>query len=450
MTELDGSSIADRLQQIVGESHFSSDGVAAFALDGVTPRWAVSPGSTSEAASIISLANSDKLAVLPRGSGTKFSLGGLPRAGDLVLSLGRFNRTRDYDAPNLTVTVEAGVPQGELKRVLASQGNFLPLDAPFDDATIGGIVATNQSGPKRLAYGSARDLALGLKAVLPNGDIVRFGGKVVKNVAGYDMTKLLIGSWGTLCVITEITFRLLPLPETEKTLLAFFPSLEKAAAAGSAILASQLLPSALELVSGTASKFVAGAGISEPAEDYILAVDLEGFHEAVERQIVDLTSLSQQRGANEVKVVEGDEQEQLWKGLRDISRRALAQDDSVVGLKVDAPISQTQALFGLVERKAADCGLGCAVIAHAGNGVLNAYFFGSAGKTTVLVQVIHDVRYDAERAGGDAIVEWAPAEIKKRVPVWGEPQPTWSMMRRLKAGLDPNGILNPGRFVGGI
>jgi glycolate dehydrogenase FAD-binding subunit len=451
MTKLDGTSIAEQLQQIVGVSHFSSDALAAYALDGLTPRWLVSPGSAAEAASIISLANCEKLAVLPRGNGTKFALGGIPRAEDLVLSLGRLNRVVDYDAPNLTVTVEAGVTLGELRRVLASQGNFLPLDAPFDNSTIGGIVATNQTGPKRLAYGSARDLVLGVKAVLPNGEVLRFGGKVVKNVAGYDMTKLLIGSWGTLGVITEMTFRLLPLPESEKSLLAVFPSLEKAARAASAILASQLLPSALELVSPAGFRLVEPkAVISGPGDGYVLAIDLEGFHEAVEREIVDLTALSQREGAKEVRTVVGDEQEQLWTALRDFSRGALANDDSSVGLKITVPISQTQPLFGLAERKAADCGLGCAVIAHAGNGVLYPFFFGSAGKMPLLVQVIHDVQYDAERAGGEAMVEWAPPEVKKRVAVWGEPQPTWSLMRRLKAGLDPNGILNPGRFVGGI
>jgi glycolate oxidase FAD binding subunit len=451
MTKTNANGISDRLQEIVGAPHFSSEGLAAYALDGVTPGCVVSPGSAAEVASILSLANREKLSVLPRGRGTKFALGGIPRAGDLVLAIGRFNRIVDYDAPNLTVTVEAGVTLGELARVLASQGNFLPLDAPLADATIGGVAATNQSGPRRLAYGSARDLALGVRAVLPKGDAVRFGGKVMKNVAGYDMTKLLIGSWGTLGVITEMTFRLLPLPEAEKSLLAVFPSLEEAAGAASAVLASQLLPSALELVSAKGSKSVTGAaGISELAEGYVLAIDLEGFHEAVERQIVDLTALFQRGGAKEVRLVEGDEQGRLWAALRDFSRVALAHDTSVVGLKLSVPISQVQGLFGLAERKAADCGLDCAVISHAGNGLVYPFFFDSAGRIPVLVQLIHALQIDAEKAGGEAIVEWAPPEIKKQVAVWGEPQPAWSMMRRLKVELDPNGILNPGRFVGGI
>jgi glycolate oxidase FAD binding subunit len=347
--------------------------------------------------------------------------------------------------------VEAGVTLGELARVLASQGNFLPLDAPLADATIGGVSATNQSGPRRLAYGSARDLALGVRAVLPKGDVVRFGGKVMKNVAGYDMTKLLIGSWGTLGVITEMTFRLLPLPEVEKSLLAVFPSLEEAAGAASAVLASQLLPSALELVSAKGTRSVtAAAGISVLADGYVLAIDLEGFHEAVERQILDLTALSQRGGAKEVRLIEGDEQVRLWAALRDFCRVASTHDVPVVGLKVSVPISQVQGIFGLVERKAADCGLDCAVVAHAGNGILYPFFFDSAGKVPVLVQLVHDLQFDAGKACGEAVVEWAPPEIKKQLAVWGEPRPDWSLMRRLKAELDPNGILNPGRFVGGI
>lgn len=447
-------SVAGQLAGIVGPDNVHTENLADYAMVGLTPRWVVAPGSASEIASVLTLAGREKLAVLPRGSGTKFVFGGLPHAGDMVLSLHRFNRIVDYDVPNLTVTVEAGVRMGELSRVLAAQGNFLPLDPPFAEATIGGAIATNQSGPKRLLYGSARDLTLGLRAVLPTGESVRFGGKVMKNVAGYDMTKLFIGSWGTLGIITEMTFRLLPLPEVETSLLVSFASLEQASKAVSAILASQLVPSALELVSPTGWMCVAAASglrsASAPAEGYILAVDLEGFHEAVERQILDLKSLCQGVGAEDVSILEGDGQGRFWSALRDFSRMVPWSDAWVVGLKIDVPISRLEELFRFVEKKAAEYTLDCAVFAHAGNGILYPFFRDTARRIPVLVRAINDLQYAAEQAGGNANVEWAPRLLKEQVAVWGEPRAEWSLMRRLKAEFDPAGILNPGRFVGGM
>ncbi len=451
MAKLNDGNVGEQLAGVVGPGNVFSENLAAFALNGLTPRWVVSPGSASEIASVLTLASRGKLAVLPRGSGTKFALGGLPRAGDLVLSLNRFNRIVDYDVPNLTVTVDAGVLMGELKRALAEQGNFLPLDAPFADATIGGVIATNQSGPKRLLYGSARDLTLGLRAVYPTGESVRFGGKVMKNVAGYDMTKLLIGSWGTLGVITEMTFRLLPLPEVEKSLLLSFASLEEASKAASTILASQLVPSALELVNPAGWKHVAvAARISAPAEGYILAIDLEGLHEAIERQILDLKVLAEGEGANDVAVLEGDDQASLWSGLRDFSRAVPGNDVWVVGLKIGVPISRVEELFRFAEKKAAEYKLDCAIVAHAGNGILYPFFVDAARRIPELVRTINDLQYAAEQIGGNAIVEWAPWAVKEQVAVWGEPRAEWSLMRRLKAEFDPAGILNPGRFVGGM
>ena len=445
MNNLNGHSIVEELKGVVGTPHLRTEDLAAYALNGLAPRCVVSPGCAAEVASILTLANREKLAVLPRGNGTKFSLGGIPSAGDLVLSLSRLNRIVDYDVPNLTITVEAGVTLDELSRVLAAQGNFLPLDAPFAEATVGGVVATNSSGPKRLLYGSARDLTLGVRAVTACGDVVRFGGKVMKNVAGYDMTKLLIGSFGSLGVITEVSFRLLPFPEMEKTLVVTFPSLEHAWKAVTAILASQLVPSAIELLNATGWQRVSNHGAG-----YQLTLNLEGFHEAVERQVADVRKLANKEGAQEVVTLEGDEQRRLWSSLRDFSRAAIANDGSVVGMKIGVPISALEELFRLAEQKAAESGLECAIMAHAGNGVLYPFFGDSAGRVPVLVQVVHDLQNAAVKAGGSAIVEWAPWAVKEQVAVWGEPRPEWSLMHRLKAELDPNGILNPGRLVGGI
>ena len=198
------------------------DRLKAFAVDGVVPRAVVSPGSVEEVSKLMAYAAAEKLGVCPPRQRHQDGGGGIPRKLDVVLSMLRINRITEHDVPNLSLSVEAGITLAALQKQLArtGKGSFLPLDPPYTEkATIGGIIATNGSGPRRYLYNTARDLLLGLKAVLPNGDIVAFGGKTVKNVSGYDMTKLMVGSWGALGVITEITTKLLPLPEASATLL---------------------------------------------------------------------------------------------------------------------------------------------------------------------------------------------------------------------------------------
>jgi glycolate oxidase FAD binding subunit len=197
----DSNQLASVLKGMVGESNVIQDPerLQAYAVDGSAPKAVVCPGNAAEISSLLLYANAGKLAVVPRGSGTKMAAGGVPPKIDLVLSTVRLDRIVDYDIANLSLTVEAGLTLADVQKRLAGEkkGNFLPLDPPYSEkATIGGVIAANASGPKRYIYGSARDLLLGLKAVTPMGDIVSFGGKTVKNVSGYDMTKLLIGSWG--------------------------------------------------------------------------------------------------------------------------------------------------------------------------------------------------------------------------------------------------------------
>ncbi len=250
--------LASRLKGIVGEANVmhDPDRLKAFAVDGVVPRAVVSPGSEEEISGLLALAKAEKLGICLRGNGTKIAAGLIPRKLDIVLSMLRINRITEHDVPNLSLSVEAGITLTALQKQLAQtgKGSFLPLDPPYTEkATIGGIVATNGSGPRRYLYNTARDLLLGVKAVLPNGDIVAFGGKTMKNVSGYDMTKLMVGSWGALGVITEITTKLLPLPEASATLLGSFDDLAKAGSLTRKVLHSVLLPSAIELMDGKAA-----------------------------------------------------------------------------------------------------------------------------------------------------------------------------------------------------
>lgn len=438
------------LEETLGPDRVCSapEETANYTVDDLQPKWVVFPQDAQEVARILRLAGEARLAVAPRGNGTKMGMGGILRAVDLMVSLNRLNRVVDCDIPNLTVTVEAGATLSEVQRLLADRGSFLPLDPPFAQATIGGILATNQSGPKRLLYGSARDLVLGVRAVLPQGDGVRFGGKVMKNVAGYDMSKLFLGSWGTLGIITEATFRILPLPEEERTLLATFPSLAQAATAIARVLDSYLLPSALELANPAAWQLIGQtAGISDNKNGYMLVASLEGFREATERQIKDMTLLCLEAGAKDVTVVAIDEQARLWQAIRDFSLPALAAQPLVVGLKAGLPISQVKVTMEATEELGNAYGLACLLLAHAGSGIIYSFFGTEKAQVENIIQAIHKLRQRVRQAGGSLVVEWAPKVVKEQIPVWGEPRPDWAIMRRIKEEFDPAGIMNPGKFL---
>ena len=208
--------LASKLGQIVGEANVTTDPekLKAFAVDGLIPKVMAAPGTIEETSKLLAFACAEKLAVIPMGGGTKRAQGGIPKKYDIALSTKRMNGYCDYDIANLTVGVQCGATLSDVQAKLAGEGRgyFIPVDPQHAGATVGGIVATNDSGPKRFLYGGNRDFILGVRSVMPNGDITNAGGKAVKNVAGYDMTKLMIGSMGAVGIISEITFRITPPP----------------------------------------------------------------------------------------------------------------------------------------------------------------------------------------------------------------------------------------------
>ena len=438
--------LVSALKGIVGETNVlhDPDRLAAYAVDGVIPRAVVSPGSVEEVSKLMAAATAKKLGVIPRGNGTKMAGGGIPRKLDVVLSMLRINRITEHDVPNLSLSVEAGHTLGALQTQLArtGKGSFLPLDPPYTEkATIGGIIAANSSGPRRYLYNTARDLLLGVKAVLPNGDIVAFGGRTVKNVSGYDMTKLMVGSWGALGVITEITTKLLPLPEASATLLVSFDDLAKAGALTRKVLHSVLLPSAMELMDETA------AGRFGEKARYVVAFSLEGVGEAVERQVAEIGEMAKKEGATGTKALRANEDRTFWVRVRDF---ALAAEAEVI-LRANFLISKEADVLGAYESMAKAAGVQCAFIGHAGNGLLRCYVPGeAAAKTAALVDLIGSFTAEAAKREGNLVVEAAPRALKEKIDVWGQPRSDTVVMRRLKEKVDPAGILNPGRFVGGI
>ncbi|MFH2120394.1 MAG: FAD-binding oxidoreductase [Pseudomonadota bacterium] len=434
------------LKGIIGEPNViqNPDRLKAYAVDGLAPKAVVIPGSVEEVSRLLAYASLEKLAVVPRGNGTKMAAGGIPLKVDLVLSMLRINRITEHDIPNLSLSVEAGITLAEVQKKLAGagKGSFLPLDPPYSEqATIGGIIATNSSGPRRYLYSSARDLLLGLKAVSPNGDLVAFGGKTVKNVSGYDMTKLMIGSWGALGVITEITTKLLPLPEASATLLASFGDLAKAGSLTRKILHSVLLPSAMELMDGKAA-----GQLGEKAK-YLVAFSLEGVKEAVDRQVAEIGELAEREGAIDTKVLKGEDDRTFWLWVRNF---ALASTASVI-LRSNVVISKLTEILGRYETMAHGAGIGCALIGHAGNGILTIYILDrDVAEMGPVADLIGKFTEEAAKHEGNLIVESSPRDLKERVGVWGRPRSDDVVMRRLKEKVDPGGVLNPGRFVGGV
>ncbi|MGH8010470.1 MAG: FAD-binding oxidoreductase, partial [Candidatus Binatia bacterium] len=227
-----------------------SEGDAAwrFAIDGREPQEVVFPESVAQVSQVLRVASEQRTAVAPVGHGAFLHLGNVARRYDLALSLQRLDRIIDYQPADMTVTVEAGMTLARLQTILGEQGQWLPVDPPLpEQATVGGLIATNLSGPARLSQGTIRDFLIGMKAVQSDGTIVKGGGRVVKNVAGYDLPKLYCGSFGTLGVIVEATFKVRPRPQAQGILSLAFPSAEKAMELTFRLLGSELQPFLLEL-----------------------------------------------------------------------------------------------------------------------------------------------------------------------------------------------------------
>ncbi|MBS3921358.1 MAG: FAD-binding oxidoreductase [Deltaproteobacteria bacterium] len=445
-----------RLKEIVGESHIikEPDNLKDYGLDGKRPKVVVFPGTISEVSKVVAYANEQSLTLLPMGNGTKLGMGGIPQKMNVVLSTLRLNRMTDCDCDNLTLSAECGIPLGEAQKRLSQEGKgyFLPLDPPFTKkATLGGIVATNSSGPRRLLYGTARDLIIGTKAVFPNGDIVASGGKTVKNVSGYDMCKLLIGSYGTLGILCEITFKLLPLPERTATLLLPFVRLEEAVQFGREILQSQYLPSSIEILNEMVVKKIKPP-IAQQG-NYLVAIGLDGVAESIERQVSEIGERAKKKGALEIAVLASETHPSFWKAIQDFSEGLAEEGANFISFKSNFLISRCEEVMGSYEKIARESGVDCGLICHSGNGVLYSYVLAGKGvrsKKESLLNLIKEFSSVAVKNEGHLVVESAPPDIKKRIDVWGEPRGDYEIMRRLKKEIDPKGILNPGRFVGRI
>ena len=433
------------LVQIVGETGLlPDDQLNRYAIDSIGPQAVVLPASTHEIQEILGYAADNELSVIPAGSGTKLGIGVPPEEVDLILSTSRLDQILEYEPADLTVTVEAGIQLASLQAKLAEHGQYFSLDPPYADrCTIGGITATNASGPSRLRFGSARDLVLGMRVVQSNGTVVKSGGKVVKNVAGYDLNKLYLGSFGTLGVITEISLKLQPLPEIERNILLTFADIGEAVNGASEISGSQLLPTFLNL-------FVNGAPLTDSPEPCLL-MGLDGHPETVEWQIDSVKAIAQQNGAIGVGVYEGQRQLEL-RG----SMCTFPENESVTPIVIcRANLRRTDVgdFLNAVLEMNDSSSWRVRAMGLMGNGVVYVTcsdFPDGDVPVQEVADAIANLRDAAANVSGNLIVESAPTALKRQIDVWGPVGGSFELMKAIKAKFDPIGLLNVGRFVGGI
>lgn len=408
---------------IVGAEHIRP-ATPADAIDGAQPQFVVEPGSAEEVARVMSCAEAARLRVAPRGGSTKMDWGSAPQSVDIVLSIKRLNRVLEHAWGDMTATVEAGCTVAQVQEILAEHGQHLALDPLWmNKATIGGVLATNDSGALRVRFGALRDLIIGITVVLPDGTIARSGGKVVKNVAGYDLPKLMTGALGTLGVIVEATFRLYPLASETRTLSFALPTIAAANKLTLAIQDSTLAPTGVQL----------RASAHEPPQ---VDVRFEGVAAAIEAQTHALFNLAAGARQIEFKSETWNAREDLWSG----EKLSLICKASVLPAQL-AHVCET------LNRVAASSNISWWVVMQSiGLGALRI----EANEADALIESLEFLRADVRESGGSLVVLRCPREIKARVDVWDSDGDALPLMRRVKERFDPSGILNQGRFVGGI
>ena len=470
----DLNEIIQQLNSALGQQNVKSDAdtLAKYAVDGIKPKVVVFPKDSQECSAVVKYANKAGLAIIPWGAGTMMASGNIPKKYDIAICMLRMNHMLEIDTSNLTVTVEAGVRLRDLQARLATEddrcylpltvlatesdeficsdrsvsGCFLPIDPMFSDkATIGGMVAANSSGPKRLYYTLPRDLVIGAKFIDPEGNIIKTGGRTVKNVSAYDISKLLLGSYGTLGIVTEATIRLQPLPEKTKTMVAGFDSLDKASSFADAFLKSKMLPAAVEVMNGAAYNainFPDKPAVGSSA--YVVALAFEHFVQAVERMEKEGNEFASKNGATVKAMIEEDLHGLFWLRVSDIIPVEKAGDS--ISLKLNYPVSCYKSIMEKVNSALKQDGLKYSVLTHSGNGItlLNIE---NASKAAGTVQSILKYCRDIE---GNLMVLAAPTALKASLPIWGEVRSDFVLLKRLKDKMDPAGIMCSGRYVGGL
>jgi glycolate oxidase FAD binding subunit len=378
------------------------------------------PGSAEELAECLAEAAAQKRRVTVCGNSTKDRMGGAISPSDVTISTRALNQVLEYNPRDLTISVGAGISYCELSSILAEHQQMIPLDPPFSEdagiserATIGGVVAANTSGPRRRLYGSARDMVIGMTFATLEGKLIRTGGMVVKNVAGLDMGKLMIGSFGTLAVITSLNFRLHPMPAGTRTFVQHFEHVTDVMAARDEVLKSRLQPAAIDILKS----------VTKSGGGYRLAIQAGGSPAVLDRY---------SRELHRARTLEGAEEEGLWRDIREATPQFLREHENGAVVRVSCVLSDVGRVLDSWPVQAS---------ARAGSGVCYGYFEQAA-------ELHHP-------SMGTSVVEFAPQGFRETSELWPRRVPIesgndFAMMKKIKEMFDPQGLLNCGRLYGRI
>ena len=447
------------LRQISGKEHVLTDktDLICYSYDATQrqflPDVVVHPGNTNEVSQILKLANEQKIPVFPRGAGTGFTGGSLPISGGIVVGLTRLDKILEIDEENLVGTVEPGVVTEAFQKAVEKVGLFYPPDpASLKVSTLGGNVAECAGGPRCVKYGVTKDYIIGLEIVTPTGDIIKTGGPTMKGVVGYDLTKLICGSEGTLAIITKIIIKLLPLPEAKKTMLVLFDSINGAAQAVSAIIRGKIIPTTLEFLDERTLDCVRKATALEvpDAAQAVLLIEVDGEREFLDKQAARISKIVTPLGVVEIRIAETpEESEALWQIRRSISASLRQVNPDKFNEDICVPRSKVPEMIRKIDQIADKYQIPIVNFGHAGDGNIH-------------VNIMIDGKVSGEQEKADkAIVEIFEGTLELDGTMSGEhgvgitKAPFISMeltagaidyMKTIKRALDPNNILNPGKI----
>ena len=426
----------------------TGDNAASHQVDGLSPEVVTYPTDLSQLSGVVKTAHERDLAVAPWGGGTQTTLGNTIERLDVVVDLSHLDRVVEHNPGDLTATLQAGTTVGRLQEVLGEHRQFLALDPPLPHrATVGGTLATAVSGPLKWQYGSPRDLVIGMKVVQADGRVTKSGGQVVKNVSGYDMARLHIGGLGTLGIIAEVSFKLTPLPAEQATVLAAYDSHRHSVDAALGIFRGDVVPLALTTFDSRANDRMQAI---DARDGHLLAVRLGGRPLSLQRQIRECRSTCELHGTSRFEVLPEKTAATMWRRLADF-----AWDEGTaptIGTRATLMPSRVPELVEELERSEGRGDLSPAIVCHPAQGTVLIGWYETGGGLTAeaATDALRYVRKSVQILEGKMVIERCPLDVKPQFDIWDDVGAPLSIMRRLKQQYDHKGILNPGRFAGGI
>ena len=453
-------SIKDEFRQIVGDEWFldTPEDLVVYSYDGFLPEFKPSgvivPGDRDEISKIMGVANREKINIIPRGAGTNICGSSVAREGGIIIAFHRLNKILEIDRESMCAVVQPGVVNADLQKAVAGYGLMYPPDpASMFVSTIGGNVALNAGGPRGVKYGVTRDYLLGLEVVLPSGEVINTGGKALKNASGYDLTRLMCGSEGTLGILTEIIIRLVPLAPARATLQAIYSDLDDAATTVSAIIGAGIVPTTLELIDRTVLDVISdygGARFSKEAEALLL-IEVDGEESLVEAQGKRIEEFCKERGAVQVeRASTPEEAEKLWQARRTAFGAVASLRPNCIVEDATVPVKMLPAMIRKIVEITKKYDLKIGVLAHAGDGNLHPLIMTDLRDREEMARIdkaMEELYEAAIGMGGTLSGEHGIGIAKDRFMGMEFNEASIELMRGIKRVFDPNNILNPGSFL---